>query len=74
MTVAFSTEIDRANMSTAPPYADACPECPGARVVLAPVVLLIEGTVADALYRHRKCGREWSCCWTLWDGSSVDHP
>jgi hypothetical protein len=65
---AFSAEISRDDMLTAPPYTDSCPRCIFSPVVLEPVVLIELDKGVEAIYRHRTCGYEWMCSWAFWRG------
>lgn len=66
----FSFEISRDHRDSWPPFSDSCPVCPDFDGVVVPYATTTEGTNLIALYRHRRCGHQWSCHWgAQWDSA-----
>ncbi|MFF0821203.1 hypothetical protein ACFYUR_12530 [Micromonospora haikouensis] len=59
----FSFEVSAENRDAYPPFADGCPVCTHFAGAVVPYATTTEGSTLIALYRHRRCGHQWSCRW-----------
>jgi len=68
--VTYSFEIAAKDRPTAPPFSDKCQTYKDWSGVVVPYATTTEGDALIALYRHRRCGHQWSCHWLArWDNT-----
>ncbi|MGK5681644.1 hypothetical protein [Actinoplanes sp. URMC 104] len=74
----ISFEISGDDRCDAPPFADGCPQCAFAGVVI-PFATFTEGDTLHAFYEHGRCGNQWHTAWgarysTTWQRVVGDRP